>query len=339
MKKILSIFIFFFFVLPFGNNQFTFAQEETATQNCSLNVVLEELGISEEKQKEAFKKLCVAAEVALPENFDIKSLLQLVVDTQRSFTNSKQNQDEGEICPLEWMNKNPEQHLACIKTINLVTEDVLPSYQNYGAACLLGDVNSTMQYRMKYLEEVVNSGVDLDKIFLLSEARPVSNVDGSEEEILQICKKVGVEKQNLTEAHILQNIFENSFLSKYFTYVLINTPCVNGGKTIMQNTVLDFCQWRTDHNFEGKVLFISSQPNVLYQKAVIEEILEGKGIDFEVVGPKTNSQSVQTLVGALGSFIWASMPKIITKLGFKVASPEEIELVKSLYGESHSLLK
>ncbi|MDR2402023.1 MAG: hypothetical protein LBD32_00965 [Cytophagales bacterium] len=63
---------------------------------------------------------------------------------------------------------------------------------------------------------------------MLSGARPVSHVDGSEEEIWEICKKVGMERHGLTEAHLIQNIFDSSSLSKHFTCVLINTPSVNG---------------------------------------------------------------------------------------------------------------
>lgn len=275
----------------------------------------------------------------MPENFDTKSLLKLVADTQKAFTNRKQNQERWEINPLEWMNNNKEQHLIDLRNINFITEDIVPRYKQYGAVCILGAVNSTMQYRVQYCEKLVDSGISFEKVFLLSGARSVSHVDGKEDELLDICKKMGVERKNLTEANILQNIFNNSTLSKNYVSVLIDSAAKNGIRPTTKDTVLDFYQWVIDNNFKGKVLFISNQPNVLYQKAVISEVLDGKGIDFEVVGPKTNSQNIQTIAGALGSFLWAFMPKVINELGLKVVSNEEIALVKSLYGNSSPLLK
>ncbi|MDR2402024.1 MAG: hypothetical protein LBD32_00970 [Cytophagales bacterium] len=67
--------------------------------------------------------------------------------------------------------------------------------------------------------------------------------------------------------------------------------------------------------------------------------MEGKGIDFDIVCPKTESQNIQTLVGALGSYLWDAMPEIRKKFGFNIIYPEEINLFKSLYGDSHPLLK
>jgi hypothetical protein len=92
-----------------------------------------------------------------------------------------------------------------------------------------------------------------------------------------------------------------------------------------------------DHNFHGHVLFVSNQPNVWYQCALIADIMPSN-VDFEVVGPKTNSkniqtsENIQTLVGALGSYLWAAMPRVMKDLGIQVISAEETLLAKSLYG-------
>lgn len=159
----------------------------------------------------------------------------------------------------------------------------------------------------------------------------MSNVDGKDEDLVVIVKKMGVEKETLTEALLLQNIFNNSSLGKKVSSVLINTPMKNGFRPTTKTTVQEFCQWIAYHDFHGRVLFISSQPNVWYQKAVIGDIISSL-VDFEVVGPKTNSKNIQTLVGALGSYLWAAMPRVMQDLGIQVVSPEEIQLAKSLYG-------
>ncbi|MDR2402022.1 MAG: hypothetical protein LBD32_00960 [Cytophagales bacterium] len=111
--------------------------------------------------------MCVAAGVIFQNNFDTKALSQLVTDTQKFFTNRKHNQERWEISPLDWMKKSPEQYLTYIKNLEFFIDDMLINCKSYGAACVLGTDNSKMQYRMQYLEKLVESGINLDKIFFV----------------------------------------------------------------------------------------------------------------------------------------------------------------------------
>lgn len=333
MKKILSRVILLFLFFSFEFSLVVFSNNELLNKNCSLDTVIQKLGFCEEKQKSSFKRLCSCAGVELPDNFDTKLLLELVMKTQRAFTNRKDKQERWEITPLDWMKNNPQQYLQDIKTLGF-TDDVLPKSKKYGAVCILGAVNSTMKYRMKFIEKLVDSGFEVSRIFLLSGERYVSHVDGSDEEILGICQKFNVSKENLTEAHLIQNIFDDSILSKNYKSILIDTPSYNGSRPTTKTTVKDFCKWVKENNFEDDVLFVSSQPNIFYQESIISKVLndEDLKIKFEVVGPKTGSLDIQTLVGAMGSYLWAIMPKIISEFGFDIKSPEEVKMFKTLYG-------
>ena len=331
MKKILCIIISLFLIFPFKYSPFAYGQGQLSSRNCSLNMILEELGFYKEVQKDSFKRLCNCAGIELPNDFTSKSLLELVMNTQKLFTNRKSNQERWEINPLDWMKKNSKQNLEDIKTLGFI-DDILPKNKKYDAVCVLGAVNSTMKNRIKFLEKLVDSGIEISRIFLLSSERYVSYVDGNDEEILEICKKFEVDKKNLTEAHLIKNIFDSSSLSKNYTSILIDTRSINGSRPTTKTTVQDFCKWAKDNNFKDNVLFISSQPNIFYQKSIISEVLDNVEFEFEVIGPKTESKDVQNLVGALGSYLWAYMPKIIIKSGFNIESSEEIQMAKSLYG-------
>jgi len=66
------------------------------------------------------------------------------------------------------------------------------------------------------------------------------------------------------------------------------------------------------------IIFISNQPHVKYQEAIIKEVFKQQGLStkFEVVGYKIGEKNVikiQELVGALGSQIWAQTPELISQ--------------------------
>ena len=88
----------------------------------------------------------------------------------------------------------------------------------------------------------------------------------------------------MTEDHLIKNIFDSLSLSKNYTSVLINTLNINGSKPTTKITVKDFCKWAKGNNFKGNVLFISSQPNIFYQKSIISEVLDN--VEFEVIVTK-----------------------------------------------------
>jgi hypothetical protein len=136
-------------------------------------------------------------------------------------------------------------HLTdCLKNLGF-TEDILPKNQNYNAICILGSTSPSMHDRMDFIEKLVaNNKIFLEscKFFLLTGERYVSYVDGKDEDLVAIGEKMGVKKEMLTEALLLQNIFNNSPLSKRVESVLINTPMKNGFRPTTKTTVQEFCQ-------------------------------------------------------------------------------------------------
>jgi hypothetical protein len=123
------------------------------------------------------------------------------------------------------------------------------------------------------------------------------------------------------------------------TYI-INTPKGDLPRPTTQNTILELVQWLKDHPEIKNIVFVSSQPYVSYQQAIIQSVFQEKGITLpmKVVGPAAPPSShVQSIVEGLGSYLWASAPKVLLDMEISLDTKELQEAFQSLYKE-HPLL-
>lgn len=310
-------------------------------QKYSTDTILNELGFVQEIQKKSFKNLCKYANINLPDFLDTELLLKLIFDTQILFKNRKHKQERWEVIPLDWMKKYSKQSLVDLQILKFA-EEILPKKDFYNNICILGAVNYTMQIRISWLKNLIDSGLRVKNIFLLTGERYASHIDGSDEKLQIISQKFGVNKDKLTEAHLMKNLFDNIFTdNNNYNVTLINTLEANNRRPTTRTTVEDFCKIIKFNNITEPVLFVSNQPYVLYQKSVISEVMRESNlnIDFEVVGTKTNSTDIQSTVGSLGSYLWVSIPYIMYKLDLVAQSETEIELAKSLYSSDSIFYK
>lgn len=333
--RIFSFFAIFSFLINCMCCSASVVQEE---QEASLEKVLDSFGFSTEGQQDAFKFICEKAGVPLPESFGTHELLQLVASTQERFVNRKDKQERWETTDLNWMDQDVTLLNENFAELGFVGA-VYPSKMHYDAVCILGARRSEMEKRIKFAECLINDGHCFVCLILLTGARPATvGVDGTAEEIEEIAQYFGINSNEVTEAHILKYLCEKYMLNKYgLVVVVVNTPEKDGRRPTTQTTVEDFCKWEKEH--PGKIegaLFISSQPYVAYQTAIIEEILRQNNseLSFRVDGDSyvPSNDSVKTLAGALGSYIWAKMPNCLRYFGFEIKSDEDLELAKRLYG-------
>ncbi len=91
------------------------------------------------------------------------------------------------------------------------------------------------------------------------------------------------------------------------------------------------------------IIFVSNQPYALYQQAIIESVFHATGstITFETIGKNSyaNKDQILTIIGSLGSFLWATTPALLASLDIQTTDPENIELCKQLYEKVDSLYK
>ena len=306
----------------------------------SKEEMLVRFGFVTEEQQKAFEDICEKAGVALPDRFGTHELLQLVASTQERFVNRADKQERWETEALDWMQQN-EDHLK-EDFINLgLVNAALPSKTHYDAVCVLGARRSEMEKRIKFVERLVKEGYYFDWVVLLTGARPATvGIDGTLEEIEEIAQHFGINGSEVTEAYIFKYLYEMSSLSKgHFNLLVIDTPAKDGRRPTTQTTVEDFCKWCEGQ--PGKIedaLFISSQPHVAYQKAIIKEIFRQNNCDlsFRVAGDSyvPNDNSVKTLAGALGSYIWVASPNVLRSLNFEIEAENDLELFNKAYGHA-----
>lgn len=322
--KIFSFFAIFSFLINCMCGSAYAVQKE---QKVSQKEVLICLGFTTEEQQDAFKSIYkIATGKSLPEWFGIHELFELVELMQIFFVNRADRQERWETTDLNWMVHNVES-LNKKFAVLVLADTVWPNKKYYDAVCILGARRSEMEKRIKFVEYLDKQGYHFDKVFLLTGDR-----DATPEEITQSSMSGKV-----TETRMFIELFKKSSLNGNCELIVVDTKKANGQRPTTQTTVQDFCKWDKEH--PGAIedaLFISSQPYVAYQTAIIEEILRQNNSDllFRVAGDSyvPSNDSVKTLAGALGSYIWAKMPNCLRHFGFEIKAYEDLELAKRLYG-------
>lgn len=282
---------------------------------------------------EALNNLCDAANIEINDSFDEYSALKFVETTQKQFFNRQPKQERWEKSPLEWIDRNSDRVSSALKTLGFF-DSVLPEKTEYDAICILGAAGPTMQNRIKFVEQLVKNGLTTQRIVLLTGERYLTeNIDGTAQELADLGRHFGIENQKLTETHLFKYLYEKSGLNGKFKLIVIDIPQKNGCRPTTQTTLEKFLEWQKNNSDVNNVLFISNQPSVKYQQAVIAEVIYyyKSKLNFEVVGEEYKNINLQRAVGELGAYIWAVMPRILRGKDIN-ANKDFIGLAKKLYG-------
>lgn len=266
-------------------------------------------------------------------------MLNFVKMTQKHFTVRSGHQERWEITPSQWMLDNYESNIQHLEILGFISQ-VKPSNLNNNAICILGSTSKTMQIRMDYTQSFIED-TSTDKIIMLSGERYVNpKIDGLEEELKEIADAFKLyDWKKLTETHLIENIYNKSnFFGKFQAYI-IDTPAGNLPRPTTQTTVIELVNWLKTHDEIKNIVFVSNQPYIRYQEAIISQVLHylDYKLDFEVVGSRYIGENAQSAIGSLGSYIFATTPKILMDINQKIDSPQVIELFKEIY-ESQPLV-
>ncbi len=312
-----------------------------AQTKYSLNEVLHLYGFASQEQQEAFKLICEKAGVNLPDAFGARELLELVDATQQNLVNRADKQERWETSDLDWMAANQKSLNEKFKNLGLV-DAVLPQKKHYDVVAILGSRMAAMAERIKFVESLVTQEYKFDKVVLLTGERYATvGVDGSKEKLEEVAKYFDIKPSNVTETHLFKFLYDHSSLKDNVELVVIDTPQKDGRRPTTQTTVEDFCTWNKSHPEVQTAVFISGQPHVLYQKAIVAEVLHTNGstLKFEVIGHESAAESTKTFAGALGSYLWANVSQVLRVSGLKVESTKEKDLVEKLYARAPWLYK
>lgn len=355
LKQNLLLYGFVAATLMAGGSSYAL-QQDVATQAPTMNRALEYYGFVTPAQKEALRFLMQQAEVSNTDALldsngkDLaRTILDFVRQTQNKFTIRTGNQERWDVQTSEWM-KDPVQQqkiLKALTTLDMI-DAVSPSFSKRDVVCILGASRNVMVSRFDYAGNLFAANELPSKwLVLLAGERYVTpdkngvSIDGSESELDAIAAKLGKNITLLTETDLMISSYQESKLFNKLPTVIIDTPRRDLPRPTTETTVTEFCDWLKQHPNVQSITFVSNQPHVDYQKAIIAQVFEKQGVNikYEVIGAEynasvvnNNADKINYILQALGSRIWAETPKVLDELGLDMSDPqlraEYLELYK-----------
>lgn len=303
------------------------------SQNYSFEKILDHYGFKNPEQKEALRGLFVMSSLAsendswekiFPSDQRIANILNFVTNTQWKFSN-RFGHERWEVSAQSWMTDNREKIINNLNILGFISE-VNPRYDNYDAVCVLGANTLCMDMRLQFLAELFQKQwIKSRTVILLTGERYVNNViDGSEEELKEIAKHFELDDwRKLTETKVFDYLYEKSPLKNMgLDVVIIDTPRGDLPRPTTKTTMAELKKWLRENRNVKRILFISNQPYLLYQKKIVENELylndkRFSDVKIEMVGPGVPDlllQHIQILLEGLGSYIWAASPLVLKEI-------------------------
>lgn len=332
----------------------------------SLWEILDYYGCKNTTQKTALQALLQKSGVSANEllmrplrNDDeiLSNILAFVKISQEKFTLRTGTQERWEVKPAPWMEANIIRNANELTALGM-TSPRLPENKDTDVVCVLGATASRMQTRIDFASRLVrNRQLNTKFLVLLSGERYVSSknsLDGTQQELDDLAKKLNKPADKLTETDLLLNIYQKSDLYQKYDTTILDVPRGDLPRPTTESTVNKFVQWLAEQPDIKSVTFVSNQPYIGYQQAIIELVFRQAGAwdkyKVDIVGPgydllkKPDVKQIVEVCSALGSQIYAQTPLVIQKLGLKVTEPQLrqsfVELYKqqpSIYAYSESL--
>jgi hypothetical protein len=205
-----------------------------------------------------------------------QTLPSIVEATQKSWLR-KDGIERWEIS--EFYTQNQQREIADLCDKMGFFQEVQPKERHYNYCCILGAALPTARARILYAKELWERGIRFDQIILLTGDRDLDD---------RIDKVPELEVYPHNEAAaigLLYRILPLPDEMKDVPMTLIETPKIGSKRPSTSDTV---AQWMNQNPQPGTCLFVSNQPWIKYQRAVVEPQMR-KAISFEVVGPQAST--------------------------------------------------
>jgi hypothetical protein len=353
-QKSLLIFLVVAFSIGIGVATNHYLRQRTLSLPNSLYATLDYYGFKSTPQKDALRFLL--KESGIKNTDDLldahttsqdalsKKILTFVTLTQEHFTIRSGNQERWDVQTPTWM-KNPKiqaEILNALVVLNL-TNEILPSFKQRDVVCILGASKGTMVSRLEYAENLFSQGMlSAQRLVLLTGERYITvdkngvSIDGNQQELTALAKKINKNTLQLTETDLMKEAYQSSKLYQKLPTEMIDTPKGDLPRATTETTIIQFIGWLRQHPEISSVTFVSNQPHVEYQKAIITQVFgqEKVSVKFEVIGQQYASPAddkITYLIGALGSQIWAKTPKLLETMHIEITDPELKQAFIALY--------
>ncbi len=306
----------------------------------SLWLVLSDYGFKDAQQKQAIEFLLQKSGITdiskLLKHEEkssedvLKNIIEFVELTQKHFTIRTGTQERWDVKESDWMKLESDQPqiLEALKKLG-ITNEVLPAFHNRDVICVLGARKSAMKIRLIFAENLyAENKLSSKELALLAGERYITfdkngvSIDGTKEELSTLAKKLDKPITTLTETDLIQSLYEQYAIKlKKLPVTIIDTPKGDLPRPTTETTVLELINWLKTHPEFTLITFVSNQPHVEYQKAVIAKTFRQNGImniKLEFIGPEFSPDidpavNIKNLIGAVGSQIYATTPTIVEK--------------------------
>lgn len=180
------------------------------------------------------------------------------------------------------MANNTEQNLLLLKDLD-VYFSISPINKTPDAICILGATMPKMQETIDYTNMIYGKNILSDNLILLSGERCVTaNVDASVDELQQIALLNNYDSyENLTETNLIQYLITNYGPGiKIINTFVVDILRGNLTRPTTQTTIIDFAKWLITNSSIQYITFVSNQPYIKYQEAIIKKTLKVVGLNI-----------------------------------------------------------
>jgi hypothetical protein len=323
-----------------------------AGKTTSLWKILDFYGFDRLEQKQALQLLMQKAKIIKPtESFNalfpvrnndsllFSDLIIFLSLLQKHFIIRKGTQERWAMQNVPWMEENPQEILAALMKLDIM-EEIAPTFVKPDALCVLGARKNYMAVRLAYADKLLNNGIlqqeNSHLILLTGQRKAIIGVDGTKDELVYISKKQNVKSiADLTETDLIKELYSHcSMAAKSVIPTLIDTPANGSSRPTTETTVEKLCAWLRRHSNVKQIVFISNQPHIKYQAAIIKKVFKQEKIRvaFEISGPKIPpAVNIQEMISALGSQILAQTSEVITAASLEPRNKHLIKQLKAIY--------
>jgi hypothetical protein len=226
--------------------------------------------------------------------------------TQNKFRNRKVNQERAEAETPEWIKSKEQEIIDIAIKLNLIAENP-PHKKQYDCAAILGSTTPDMEKRIGYFVANVKKGLKVKDVFLLTGERYIDSKkynDGSDEYLEGLARKLGLEKSQLSEQHLMQDVYDRCCLTqpacKAIPYKLVYSEPTTHARAQTIDTLEDFAKNYLNNGQCKSLVFVSTAPFIQYQYEIIYKFMKDKGynIPYEVIGSGAKHKEAPNLTKA-----------------------------------------
>lgn len=215
---------------------------------------------------------------------EVKDLLELThVESDGTLTDTieqtqkhwlrKPGQERWDI--EQYVTDNERQIRSIFDSLGMV-KALVPQYQEYDYVFILGALFGRIKTRLDYAIELFQQGIRFKKLVFLGGARPVVPKQG--ENLENYAKVLGLDQINddepQTEAEIMKLVYNYAQMPegmKDIPVEFIDVPMVTTDSGVRRPATEDIINgWLAGNQPSGRCLFISNQPYVGFQDAVVK---------------------------------------------------------------------